>query len=250
MTPSLLTLEGVSFVLPDGRVLFHDLFETLDARPTGLVGGNGVGKSVLGQVCAGVLPPTSGVCRGQAGVYYLAQQSDPGGGTVASLAGVDAELLALSRIEAGSVNGADFDTVGTRWDMRERLADALTGMGLSHLAEDTPASQLSGGEAMRVALLGAQLADADYLILDEPTNHLDSVHRAALMAWLKAWRGGVLVISHDRTLLNDMTRILELGPDGLRSFGGGYDAYAAQKAEENGAALRELASAKAEQRRR
>ena len=249
MTSSLLTLEGVSFVLPDGRVLFHDLFESLDARPTGLVGGNGVGKSVLGQLCAGLLEPTSGTCRRAVSVHYLAQQADTGRGSVASLAGVATVLAALSRIEAGGVDVADFDLVGTQWDLGERFASALAAAGLEHLNADTPAANLSGGEAMRVALLGARLSDAAYLILDEPTNHLDSTHRAELMAWLAEWRGGLLVISHDRALLERMERTIELTPGDLRSYGGGYGSYAAQRADEREAALRELASARAERRR-
>ncbi|QDE41328.1 ABC-F family ATP-binding cassette domain-containing protein [Luteibacter pinisoli] len=249
MTASLLTLESVSFVLPDGRVLFRDLFETLDDRPTGLAGGNGVGKSVLGQLLAGALLPSSGRCQRSVNVHYLAQQVGAGDGTVASLAGVDHVLAALSRIEQGSVDAADFDAVGTRWDMRARLTDALTDAGLAHLTADIPATRLSGGEAMRVALLGARLADAGYLILDEPTNHLDADNRAALMAWLATWRGGLLVISHDRALLDTMTRTLELSERGLRSYGGGYAFYAEQKAHEREATQRELDSARAERRR-
>ncbi|UPG92413.1 ATP-binding cassette domain-containing protein [Luteibacter aegosomaticola] len=249
MTSSLLTLEGVSFVLPDGRVLFHDLFETFDTRPAGLVGGNGVGKSVLGQICAGLLSPSTGRCQRAVDVHYLAQQAEVGDGTVASLAGVDRVLAALERIERGSVDVADFDVVGTQWDMRERFRDALADAGLGRFTAHTRSSELSGGEAMRAALLGARLANAGYLILDEPTNHLDSTHRAELMAWLADWRGGLLVISHDRALLDSMSRIVELDAEGLHAYGGGYSFYAAQKAQEREAALRELASAKAERRR-
>jgi ATPase subunit of ABC transporter with duplicated ATPase domains len=249
MTRSLLTLDGVSYSLPDGRILFHDLHDTLDARPTGLVGGNGVGKSVLAQLCAGLRAPTSGRCERDVSVHYLAQQADAGTGTVATLAGVGCIIDSLARIEAGSVDAADFDAVGTRWDMRDRLADALGDAGLAHLDAAAPAARLSGGEAMRVALLGAQLSGAGLLILDEPTNHLDAPNRAALMAWLASWQGGLMVISHDRALLERMERTLELSPSGLRSFGGGYTFYAEQVAREREAAQRELASAKAERRR-
>ncbi|UPG94351.1 ABC-F family ATP-binding cassette domain-containing protein [Luteibacter aegosomatissinici] len=249
MTRSLLTLDGVSFVLPDGRTLFHDLHETLDARPTGLVGGNGVGKSVLARVCAGQLPPGSGRCERGVSVHYLAQQADVGGGTVASLAGLDRILASLDRIESGGVEQTDFDAVGDAWDMRSRLAEALDDANLGNLDAHTPTAQLSGGEAMRVALLGARLSGAGYLILDEPTNHLDGPNRTALMAWLASWQGGLLVISHDRALLGTMERTLELSPAGLRSFGGGYHFYADQIAREREAACRELANARAERRR-
>ncbi|KJV35196.1 ABC-F family ATP-binding cassette domain-containing protein [Luteibacter yeojuensis] len=249
MTASLLTLQGVSFVLPSGRVLFHDIHETFDTRPTGLVGANGIGKSVLGRICAGVVPPTSGRVDRAGDVYYLAQQVDVADGTVASLAGVDGVLDALSRIADGSVDTRDFDGVGKQWDMPDRLAGALADAGLGHLDAMTPAERLSGGEAMRVALLGARLARARFLILDEPTNHLDVVARAELMAWLQTWDGGLLVISHDRSLLDAMERTIELTAQGLRSYGGGYTFYASQKAVERAAALDELASAKAERRR-
>lgn len=249
MTASLLTLQGVSFVLPSGKVLFRDLHETFDTRPTGLVGANGVGKSVLGRICAGLLPPTSGRVEPTGNVYYLAQQVDAADGTVASLAGVADVLDALGRIARGSVDPRDFDSVGTQWDMPDRLAVALAEVGLGHVDADTPAGQLSGGEAMRVALLGARLADARILILDEPTNHLDTEARAGLMAWLRAWKHGLLVISHDRALLDAMERIVELTAQGLRSYGGGYAFYAAQKTHEQEAAAQELASAKAERRR-
>jgi len=249
MTSSLLTLEGVSFVLPDGRVLFHDLFETLDARPTGLVGGNGVGKSVLGQICAGLLPPTAGRCQRVVEVHYLAQQADGGFGTVASLAGVENILGALERIEAGGVDASDFEIVGTHWDLRDRFRQALDEAQLGKLTPDASAAQLSGGEAMRVALLGARLSGAGYLILDEPTNHLDRAGRDALMTWLSGWRGGLLVISHDRTLLDTMERTLELDGGALQAYGGSYSFYAGQKAKDREAAQRELASARAERRR-
>ncbi|MFX5757007.1 hypothetical protein ABTE27_23945, partial [Acinetobacter baumannii] len=74
-------------------------------------------------------------------------------------------LEALARIEAGSLDAADYECLGERWDIRQRLADTLAAEGLGHLRADTPSERLSGGECMRVALLGAFLDDADFLIL-------------------------------------------------------------------------------------
>ncbi|MCG4787903.1 hypothetical protein L0N33_21520, partial [Roseburia faecis] len=75
---------------------------------------------------------------------------------------------------------------------------------------------------MRVALMGALMSEADLLILDEPTNHLDRQHRMALHEQLERWPNGLLVISHDRDLLERMERILELSSLGLTGYGGGY----------------------------
>ncbi|RLM52624.1 ABC transporter ATP-binding protein, partial [Halobellus sp. Atlit-31R] len=88
------------------------------------------------------------------------------------------------------------------------------------------------------------LSGADFLILDEPTNHLDVPSRAALAQQLRAWRGGLIVVSHDRALLAQMERIVELSPQGLRSYGGDYAFYLEARAAEQAGALRELEHAR------
>ncbi|MQT71986.1 ATP-binding cassette domain-containing protein, partial [Pseudomonas sp. FSL R10-0071] len=112
------------------------------------------------------------------------------------------------------------------------------------LTPSTPTSRLSGGEAMRAALMGAFMSEAELLILDEPTNHLDREQRWALQAQLSHWPKALLVISHDRELLETMTRILELSALGLASYGGGYSFYAQAKAQQQSAAEQQLAHAK------
>jgi ATPase subunit of ABC transporter with duplicated ATPase domains len=252
MTNTCLTLEGVSYTLADGRVLFHDLHEVFDQRRTGLVGRNGAGKSVLARLMAGQLTPQAGRITHAGAVHYLAQQiAAPGDGdaNVAALAGMQAAMAALERIEDGSADPADFDAVGERWDLRERLQLELERSGLAHLRPDTPVATLSGGEAMRVALIAAWLADAEFLILDEPSNHLDRDNRAAVLTQLQRWPHGLLVISHDRELLEQMDRIVELSPLGLRSYGGGYSFYAECKQLERESAQRQLDQRKLERKR-
>jgi ATPase subunit of ABC transporter with duplicated ATPase domains len=237
-------------VLADGRALFSELTDTFDQRHTGLVGRNGVGKSMLARLLAGELAPSAGRCVCNGKVYYLSQQiSNDAEATVAQLAGVRPAMEALARIEAGSGDPLDFELVGDAWDIRQRLQAELERMGLPQLRPDAPAATLSGGEAMRVALAGAWLAAADFLILDEPSNHLDRAGRLALSEQLRRWPKGLLVISHDRQLLAQMERIVELSPQGLRSYGGGYDFYAECRALERGNAMRDLAQRKLERKR-
>lgn len=250
MTNPYLALEHVSCVLPDGRTLFTDLSERFDRRATGLVGRNGVGKTTLARLLAGETEPTGGHCVRSGTVRHLPQHASlrdrP---SVAALAGVQATMDALGRIEAGGTDPADFEAIGDRWDMRQRLRHELERNGLAHLDPDTPTGRLSGGEVMRVALIGALLSDADFLILDEPSNHLDDPNRRALIEQLLNWPKGLLVISHDRSLLETMQRIVELSPLGLRSYGGGYTFYEQCKARERENAIQELDRRKMERRR-
>ncbi|TDV67657.1 ATPase subunit of ABC transporter with duplicated ATPase domains [Pseudomonas sp. LP_7_YM] len=233
MTIASLTLQSVSLALPDGRQVFSDLTAQFDQQPTGLVGRNGVGKSLLARLLAGQLEPSGGRCLRTGSVHYLAQQVDlPPDLTVAGLAGLAPVIDALQRIEAGSVDPADFDAVGERWDICQRLQTLLQAHGLGQLALDRPATELSGGEAMRVALLGAWLAEPDLLILDEPTHPLDGPSREALMEQLRLWPKGLLVISHDRALLQQMSRVVELSSRGLQSYGGNFAFYEQCKVQE------------------
>lgn len=227
-----LTLERVAHRLPEGRWLFSDIDLHLDLRRTGLIGRNGVGKSVLARILAGDLAPTQGCCHRRGCVHYVPQLVDVAG-TVADLAGIGAQLAALERIEAGACDAADFACLGERWDLRGELARCLREQVLPDWAPEHPAALLSGGEAMRVALAGAWLSGADFLILDEPGNHLDLAGHAALRDRLRQWPGGLLLISHDRALLADMQRIVELTPHGIRSTGGGHQAHveAAERAD-------------------
>lgn len=250
MTTTYLTLKGVSQVLPDGRALFADLNETFDMQPTGLLGRNGVGKTVLARILAGQLQPSGGDCLRSGLVHYLAQQvTCPEGATVGDLTGVQPALDALARIELGSTAPEDFDAVGERWDIRQRLRHELERGGLGHLEATAPARLLSGGETMRVALIGALLSDADFLILDEPSNHLDRPNRQALIEQLKRWPRGLIVISHDRQLLDAMEHIVELTPQGLHRYGGNYTFYADRRAEERQNALDQLNQRKLERQR-
>jgi len=240
-----IALDCASFAFPDGTTLLSGLTETFDTRHTGLVGRNGVGKSVLARLLAGELAPSTGRIQRLGAVRYLAQQVGPTGeGSVAELAGVQDVLAALARIDAGSCDPLDFDCVGERWDLPARLRHALDQAGLAHLDPAMSAASLSGGEAMRVALMGAMLLDADFLILDEPTNHLDAPSRQALGEQLRAWQGGLVIVSHDRALLGQMERIVELSPQGLRSYGGNYDFYAQARAAEQDSAARALEHAR------
>ena len=218
-----LTLDHLSATTPDHRPLFDHLTFSLGAERVGLVGRNGSGKSTLLRIIAGQQSPASGSVLVNGRIGTLAQ-SWPAVMPVAEALGVTEALALLARIVAGEGEAADFDLAD--WTLEERIAAALAKVGFAELSLGRTMGSLSGGERMRVGLAGLAISAPDVLLLDEPTNNLDVEGRAAVMALIREWRGGVLVASHDRALLELMDRIVEVTPIGVTVFGGNWSAFA------------------------
>ena len=253
MTQRLLQLDQLSFNLPDGRVLFDHLSHTFNTRATGIVGANGCGKSLLGQLLSAQQAPSAGTVRRQGRTYAVAQLLDPQRyPNIAALAGVEPILAALQRIALGSIDDGDHSLAIDQWDCAARLEAQLQQIGLGHLNAETRTDALSGGERQRVALLGAWLSKADWLILDEPSNHLDIDQQHKLAEQIDRWPNGLVLISHDRGLLEHVNEIVELSPVGLAVYGGNYSEYALAREQQQqslqSALQGERAQAKREQR--
>jgi ATPase subunit of ABC transporter with duplicated ATPase domains len=239
------TLSGVAARTPDGRILFDNLNLSLGRERTGIVGRNGTGKSTLLDLIAGDRAAAEGHIARTGSVARLRQ--DPGAGpgrTVAAVLGVEAAQARLARILAG--DGTADDLAEADWTLEARLEAALVAAGLEGLGLDREAATLSGGERTRLELAALELSGADLILLDEPTNHLDAEGRAQVAERLSHWHGGAVVVSHDRALLRQMDRILELSPLGATVYGGNYDLYAERKAIERTAAEHDLAVAENE----
>ncbi len=238
--------ERLTYALPDGRALFHDLDLSFGRERTGLVGPNGSGKSTLVRLLAGELTPSSGTVRRAAVAAMLPQDFRPEPeAPLATALGIQERLSALLRMETGEGTLADLELVGDDWELPDRATAALARFGLAHLQLDRPIGTVSGGEATRVALAGLALGRPDFLLLDEPTNHLDAGSRESLYEFVESWTGGLLCVSHDRALLRRMDRMVELTSLGVRIYGGDYDAYRARRELDDHAATRELESARA-----
>ncbi len=242
--------ERLTYRLPDGRVLFEALDLGCGRNKTGLIGPNGSGKTTLLRLLSGELTPAGGTVRRLAPVAVLPQEFRPSAHAPLSvLLRIEGRLSALRRLEAGRGGVADVALLGNEWDLPARARRVLAHYGLGQLPLDRPFGAVSGGEATRIALAGLALGRPDFLLLDEPTNHLDAASRQALYEFVEAWTGGMLVVSHDRALLRRMDRIVELSERGVQVYGGDYDDYRARRAEDDAAAGRELASARASLRR-
>jgi ATPase subunit of ABC transporter with duplicated ATPase domains len=248
--PVLVSLQHVCFQFANGETLLDDLNLSFDRTPTGIVGRNGAGKSVLAKLIAGRLAPSSGTLETCARLAYVPQTlSLFPGQTVAQTTGTAEVLSALDRLALGEAHADDLELIDDRWDLAERLRKALDAAGLQQVGFKDRADPLSGGQLARLAVIGALLANPQLLILDEPTNHLDSQGREWLLGILADWRGGLIVVSHDRQLLNCMQRIVELSPLGIQVYGGNYAAFHAQRETEQHAAQATLEHARLERSR-
>lgn len=250
MTQRLLHLDQLSLNLPDGRALFDRLNHTFNPKITGIVGANGCGKSMLGRLLTGEQLPTSGSVQCEGRVYAVSQSLEPERyPSVAALAGVEQVLAALDRIARGGIGDEDYSLAADQWDCAARLQAALHQIGLGHLTAESTTQMLSGGERQRIALLGGWLSGADWLILDEPSNHLDADQRLMLAQQMSRWPAGLILISHDRSLLEHVNEIVELSPAGLAVYGGNYSHYVAAYELEQHSAVSALQSARANAKR-
>ncbi|MGI5162985.1 ABC-F family ATP-binding cassette domain-containing protein [Spirillospora sp. CA-253888] len=218
--------SDLSFAWSDGTVVLDGLNAVFGSGRTGLIGLNGAGKSTLLKLIAGELSPASGTVTVEGRVGYLPQNLPLGtAGTVADLLGITPARTALLAIERGEATEENFAAVGDDWDVEERARAELARLGLGHLDLDRTVATLSGGETVMVGLTALFLARPDVLLLDEPTNNLDLAARGRLYEAVAAWPGVLLVVSHDRELLDLVDAIADLREGGVRSFGGNLSAY-------------------------
>ncbi|MFE9610623.1 ribosomal protection-like ABC-F family protein [Streptomyces sp. NPDC006012] len=226
MSDASVVCSHLSFSWPDDTPVFQDLSFTVDAGRTGLVAPNGSGKSTLLRLIAGELRPTSGSATVSGTLGYLPQNLPLTSGlTVAEVLGVAEVIRALDAVESGDVDEKHFTTIGDDWDIEERTRAQLDRLGLSGVALDRRLGTLSGGQVVSLGLAAQLLRRPDVLLLDEPTNNLDLEARLKLYDVLDDFTGCLLVVSHDRALLDRLQRIAELDHGELRLYGGDFTAY-------------------------
>ena len=201
------------------RLLFDDTsFSINEGEKIGLIGVNGTGKSTLLKIVAGLEDADSGsVVRGRSlYIRYLSQ--------IPEFAEGDTVLESVMRENAGETHYSSAD------EMQATAKSMLNKLGITE--HDALTSTLSGGQRKRVALASVLMSTADLLILDEPTNHLDSGMADWLEEYLKAFRGALLMITHDRYFLDSVVgRIVELDKGKLYSYQANYEGFLALKAE-------------------
>ena len=226
-----ISIQQISYIHPDKEVLFSDLnFAISKGQKLGLVGNNGCGKSTLLQIIAGQLSPSSGVIVRPDDLYYIPQHFGQYDSlTIAQALQIEHKQQALHAILSGDASNENFVILDDDWNIEERSIAALDLWGLGQFTLSYPMNLLSGGEKTRVFLTGMDIHHPSVVLMDEPTNHLDSSGRQRLYDWVEKYRSTLLVVSHDRTLLNLLPEICELEKHQINYYGGNYEFYKEQK---------------------
>jgi ABC transport system ATP-binding/permease protein len=237
---ALLTLSNAHLAFGHVALLDGAALSVESGERIGLIGRNGTGKSSLLKILAGLEKPDDGLLQVQQGlrIAYVAQEPvfAPGINVFEAVSEGLAEVRALRERYEAHAPGEDLDALQTRiealdgWTWEQRVDETLHRL---RLAPDASLDSLSGGNRKRVALARALVAQPDVLLLDEPTNHLDLDAIAWLEELLRAFRGSVVLITHDRAFLDGVaTRIVELDRGVLRSYPGNFSAYETLKAQQ------------------
>ncbi|MFJ6140878.1 ABC-F family ATP-binding cassette domain-containing protein [Kitasatospora sp. NPDC092286] len=250
MSDAAVVCSNVSFAWPDDTPVFRDLSFTVPVGRTGLVAPNGSGKSTLLKLIAGELKPASGSLAVTGRLGHLRQSlpltTDLTVAEVLDIAGI---VRAIDAVESGDVDERHFTTIGDDWDIEERTRAQLDRLGLAGLALDRSLSTLSGGQIVSLGLAAQLLKRPDVLLLDEPTNNLDAEARHKLYDALADFNGCLLLVSHDRALLDRMHHIAELGNGELRFHGGNFTMYEEAVRAEQEVAEKNVRNAEQELRR-
>lgn len=227
----MILLQNISFGFPGGNLLFNHINVTIQAHTkSALVGSNGMGKSTLLKIISGEIQPSDGNVNIQGDIFYVPQLfGNCNHLTIAECLKIDQKLYALQKITNGEVDEIYFETLNDDWDIEDRCKQALEHWGLGNFELTQKLEGLSGGQKTKVFLAGIQINQPDIIVLDEPTNHLDREGRKLLYDLIDKTDSTVVIVSHDRTLLNLVDTIFELSNQGITTYGGNYDFYAEQK---------------------
>jgi ATPase subunit of ABC transporter with duplicated ATPase domains len=208
-----------------------------------LIGPNGVGKSILLQLLAGHLPPSNGLVKADSMPYYVPQLFGQFNEySVAQALGIDQKLIAFQEILDGQVTDENLTWLDDDWSIEERCREAFAHWKLDGLDLTQKMETLSGGQKTKIFLAGIRIHQPQIVLMDEPSNHLDTLSRRLLYDYIQSTTHTLVVVSHDRTLLNLLDTVCELSKRGITVYGGNYDFYAEQKMIESDALAHDLKS--------
>lgn len=229
-----ISVQQLTYTHPDKEVLFQDIsFTVAKGQKIALIGDNGSGKSTLMHLLNGDLKPSSGEIIRSSDPYYIPQHfGQYNRMTVSQALRIDSKLKALHAILNNDTSPQNFSLLNDDWAIEERSQAALSHWGMGHIALTTPLDDLSGGEKTKLFLAGIEVHEPGLILFDEPTNHLDYHYRAKLYDFISSSRKTMVIISHDRALLNLLPETYELKKEGITYYAGNYEFYKIQKEQE------------------
>lgn len=241
---NMLILQNGSYTHPTGDVLFDDIQLTLHKNEkVALIGNNGSGKSTLLKLIAGQIPLQSGLLKKESEPYYIPQvvgQFD--NLTLAQALNIDEKLRAFHAILSGEASEENLEILNDDWTIEDRCREALEYWKLDELDLNQSMKSLSGGQKTKVFLAGILIHQPELVLMDEPSNHLDSASRQLLFDFITSTSKTLLIVSHDRKLLNLLDKICVLDQRGITVYGGNYEFYREQRNIEQKALSQEVSS--------
>ena len=240
----MLTLQDISYTHQNKDLLFSDINLTVNNHEkTALIGNNGVGKSTLLKIIAGELQPTYGQIIVKTEPYHVPQIFGQFNHlNIAQALLIEDKLNALKEILKGNTSEENLNLLNDDWTIEDRCREALNYWQLGNLDLSQKMETLSGGQKTKVFLAGISIHQPELVLFDEPSNHLDASGRQVLYDFIQATKASLIVVSHDRKLLNLLDTVCELSKQGIKVYGGNYDFYKEQKQIENNALNQDIQS--------
>lgn len=240
----MLILQNISYTHPNKELLFDNISFTVNTNEKiALIGNNGIGKSTLLKIIAGELQPSNGRVSYNSEPYYIPQVfGQYNHFTIAQALQIEDKFNALREILNGTVTETNLNVLNDDWTIEERCNTALKYWQLTDLDLSQKMKTLSGGQKTKVFLAGISIHQPELVLLDEPSNHLDSAARQLLYEFIQSAPCALIIVSHDRKLLNILSTVFELSKRGISVYGGNYDFYAEQKEIEQNAFNQDLHS--------
>lgn len=247
----MLTLQNITYMHPNREVLFNGLSISFkDKDKVALIGENGIGKSTLLKIMAGELTPSQGAVRTDSTPFYVPQAFGQFNSmTIGEALRVEDKLIALREILAGEANESNLSILNDDWSLEERIEEAFAYWKLSGKDINLKMESLSGGEKTKVFLAGMMIHNPEFTLMDEPTNHLDRATRDILYDYVQTCSNGLVVVSHDRTLLNLLNMVYELDKHSIKAYGGNYEFYKEQKELQQNALMQSIKNKESELRK-
>lgn len=233
----MLILQNISYQHSNKDLLFESINFSLNRQDKiAIIGNNGSGKSTLLKIIAKELDPNGGVLKLNSEPYFIPQIFGQYNHlTIAQALKIDGKLNALLAILNGSTSEENFNMLDDDWTIEDRCKEALSYWNLSDYSLSQSMDSLSGGQKTKVFLAGIAIHGPELILLDEPSNHLDAHSRKLLYDFIQTTKSTLIIVSHDRKLLNLLSNVYELSKNGIRFYNGNYDSYLEQKQmEQNG----------------